>query len=205
MALLDENNLNRAQFAALLGIGKSTVSAYFNHDLKPHPDVLTAIADEFGVTLDWLMMGRPPKYYTPDGTPAKGRIPIVSIVHAGEPVEAQDGDYGWEYITDESIPKSVDCAIRIEGDSMLPTLHEQDIVYITRSFDQECLANGDLVVIRTEEGTVIRRFRRHNNNLWFIPDNPNYEPIGCPPTSVEVLGLAKGYRRFYEEGHNTSI
>ena len=80
--------------------------------------------------------------------------------------------------------KSLLC-IEAVGDSMTPTLSEGDLILLDRS--QTELVNGQMFVIRTGDGLVVKRLKRVGRTWRLVSDNPAY-----PPRSVSkddrVLG-----------------
>jgi transcriptional regulator with XRE-family HTH domain len=53
--LRKEHNLTQQQFAALLNLNDSTISLYENGKREPEFPTLMKIADNFNVTVDWLL------------------------------------------------------------------------------------------------------------------------------------------------------
>ncbi len=56
-----ENHLNQDAFGAKIGYPKSTISKYENGFLIPRTAALKALREEFGVDLNWLVLGEEPK------------------------------------------------------------------------------------------------------------------------------------------------
>jgi transcriptional regulator with XRE-family HTH domain len=52
--LRNKNGLNRVEMAQRLGLNKSSITRFENGETKPSLDLMIKIANEFGVTLDWL-------------------------------------------------------------------------------------------------------------------------------------------------------
>lgn len=53
--LMRENNESQEQFAFHISAGKSTVSGWLKQDATPSLDFLVNIADEYNISLDWLL------------------------------------------------------------------------------------------------------------------------------------------------------
>ncbi len=70
-------------------------------------------------------------------------------------------------------PESLIC-LRSAGDSMEPTLHDEDLIVLDRSETDP--VDGCLVVVRTKEGVVIKRVRRVGRSWQLLSDNPSYPP-----------------------------
>ncbi len=56
-----ENHLNQDAFGLRIGYPKSTISKYENGFLIPRTAALKALREEFGVDLNWLVLGEEPK------------------------------------------------------------------------------------------------------------------------------------------------
>ena len=56
-----ENHLNQDAFGLKIGYPKSTISKYENGFLMPRTAALKALREEFGVDLNWLVLGEEPK------------------------------------------------------------------------------------------------------------------------------------------------
>jgi SOS-response transcriptional repressor LexA len=196
---LEKENLNARKFAQIIGISEASVSRILKGTDKPSLDTLVSIAIHCKLNMNWLLSGQGSMFLSPEGIEADRRIPIVSVIHAGIPCEAQDDFYGWEYVSDKHVPNNVDCAVIVEGDSMLPTLQQGDIVYVTQAADISVACNRDLVIVSDGTGSVIRRLRRHSNTILFLPDNEDYPPIVMPPIKVQLQGIVRGYRRIFSD------
>lgn len=68
-------------------------------------------------------------------------------------------------------PASLIC-IRASGDSMEPTLHDDDLVLIDRSSIDP--ADGQIFVIRTADGLAVKRLSQHSGRWMLTSDNPAY-------------------------------
>ena len=64
--------------------------------------------------------------------------------------------------------------IRAVGDSMEPTLHDEDLLLLDRSQTEP--VDGCLVVVRTAVGLVVKRLRRSGRTWQLVSDNPAYQP-----------------------------
>ena len=60
--------------------------------------------------------------------------------------------------------------VRAAGDSMEPTLRDGDLVVVDQ--DQRAAVDGQMFVLRTAEGFVVRRVRRLGGHWNLVSDNP---------------------------------
>ena len=72
-----------------------------------------------------------------------------------------------------------------DGDSMEPTLHDEDLVLLDRSQTEP--VDGVLAVVRTVDGVVIKRLRRRGQTWTLVSDNPAY-PASRVRKSDRVVG-----------------
>ena len=56
--------LGQTEFAKRIGSSQTGVSAYEKGQRKPDYETLIRVSQEFGVTLDWLLLGTEPMYYS---------------------------------------------------------------------------------------------------------------------------------------------
>jgi phage repressor protein C with HTH and peptisase S24 domain len=82
--------------------------------------------------------------------------------------------------------------IRVQGDSMMPTLNDGDDVLVDRSQAGRTLSDG-IFVLRLDDTLMVKRLAVHpsNRTITISSDNSAYPSwIGCEPTSVNVIGRA---------------
>lgn len=125
-------------------------------------------------------------------------IPILGAIAAGgliEPfVEVVDS---LEFNPKQLPPQSY--ALRVNGDSMINAhITDGDIVIMQPVQEPKTLKNGTIVAARVEgEGTTLKRFYLHNNEVTLEAANLSYQPIKALATHVEVQGSLLGVWRTY--------
>lgn len=94
----------------------------------------------------------------------------------------------------------VDFAIRISGDSMEPALHNGSMLYIKRINDRAFVPWGNMMVIDTENGVLVKSVYPDRDDSSFIVAksvNPNYPPLRIPSESIfglyRILGSSTVY------------
>ncbi len=132
------------------------------------------------------------------GNPVK-EIPILGTVKAGYDYLAQENWIGTVDV-DENLVKdnSKYFALKVHGDSMSPTLIENDIVIVKKQDDFE---NGDIVVaiINGDEATI-KKGKKTDNSILLQPLNNNYEPLiftndEMKTIPVKIIGIVKQLKR----------
>lgn len=63
-----ENNLTQSELGKILGVGKTTISMYENGNSTPNDEIKLKIAEDFDVSLDYLLGKTDIRNYTDDPT-----------------------------------------------------------------------------------------------------------------------------------------
>ena len=121
--------------------------------------------------------------------PRPGRIPVLGMVQAGQPVLAVENVEGY-------IPWEGDSscfALRVRGDSMVNAgILEGDKVIVRPQSDAD---NGDIVVALLEDEATVKRLWRDQTGVWLLPENPAFSPIDG--RNAAILGKVKAVLREY--------
>lgn len=118
-----------------------------------------------------------------------GRIPVVGVVTAGQPILAVENIEG--YIPWDG---QAGCfALRVRGDSMINAgILSGDKVVVR---PQNTAENGEIVVALLDDSATVKRFQKKGGRVWLLPENPDYEPIDG--TRATILGKVKAVIREY--------
>jgi repressor LexA len=77
--------------------------------------------------------------------------------------------------------------IRVEGESMAPTLEDGDEILVDR--DQNRLgAKGAIFVVRVDGTLMVKRLRSAVGGVELVSDNPDYPPVLRRAGDVEIIG-----------------
>lgn len=119
----------------------------------------------------------------------QGKIPVVGLVTAGQPILAVENIRSYLPWEGES-----GCfALEVRGDSMINAgILEGDIVVIR---PQSAADHGDIVVALLGDEATVKRLWRKDGKVLFMPENPAYEPIDGEGASI--LGKVRGVIRKY--------
>lgn len=121
-------------------------------------------------------------------------IPVIGSVAAGEPITATESEDGYVYA-----PEKADYALRIVGESMLPTYLPDDIVYIREQPDIDY--PGQIAVVLLDDEATVKHVYKQADGLMLVSDNPEYAPMFKPfadYASIRILGKICGYTRMYK-------
>lgn len=118
-----------------------------------------------------------------------GRIPVVGVVTAGQPILAVENIEG--YIPWDG---QAGCfALRVRGNSMINAgILSGDKVVVR---PQSTAENGEIVVALLDDSATVKRFQKKGGRVWLLPENPDYEPIDG--THATILGKVKAVIREY--------
>lgn len=198
--LLDALPLSDASIARKLNVSKQTVSAWRCGARTPKRPTLSHICATFGVRESWLMGCDAPM--TPD-VPALGipgiipirrvAIPVLGGIAAGQPIQATQ-EYGTYVEADEDLRCSY--ALRVDGDSMEPTIRYGDLVFIRQQDDVD---DGDIAAVLINDSATLKRVIHIKNGLTLVSDNTaRYSPMTftypeCD--TIRILGKAVAFKR----------
>jgi len=143
----------QGEFAKRLGISQSLVSAIEKGERRASLDVLQALHDTLGISIDWLISGQGEPYPITDGNVREsigGRIPIVGTASANPHATIL-----WERIEYEYTDLAGVVAVRIEDDSMEPIARAGQYALAIPGAE---LHDGDLAVISVKrKGVFFKR------------------------------------------------
>ena len=205
--LIEILGINLKEFSARTGIPYRTLQAYLKGEIIPGGENLQKIAAVFCVNLNWLLTGegemfiKKPYHVEKEeesrafaeeiGAMYVKPVPVLGYVPAGFPSEIPD-DAIIEWVTLPDIPEGSFVFIA-HGDSMSPVIRDGDYVVVHPNRE---IVSGNIVMYQNEWGEVsIKRFRRKNDKIFFVPENPEYPIIEYNPEKHRILGkVIKAFR-----------
>ena len=133
-----------------------------------------------------------PVYGVEDGPPILGRVPLVSTTTAGnwaeivdnfEPGDAED----WVVSTAKVGPRAY--ALRIQGDSMTPTIPDGAIVIVDPDTQAK---HRSIVIVRQNHDTeaTCKRLIYDGTQPYLQPENPRYPVMQMGPDAV-ISGVVR--------------
>lgn len=200
--LIDLLGFNIKQFSRQTGIPYRTLQNYLLGLREPTIENISKISTHLGINLNWLLTGEGEIFIkkpetTPETTPEDFiLIPMVSgKISAGKglsPIEDAQVEiklaFRKDWIKRKGDPSKMSL-IRVEGDSMEPTLRSGDIVLIDGNRNYVDL-HGGIYAIFVLDSIMIKRIQLifTEKKLKIISDNPKYEPIIVSPDEISVIG-----------------
>lgn len=168
--LKKDRGVSNYQVAKDTGIAQTTLSDWKNGRIKCSMNVALKLSEYFGVPLE-LFTEKGPSLPEPT-TDRSHWVPVLGRVAAGIPAEMVEDILGYEEI-DDSIGEAF--ALRINGDSMAPSLMKGDVVIVKR---QEDVESGDVAIVAVNgEDATCKRIVKSNDGVMLVPINPEYPPI----------------------------
>lgn len=121
-----------------------------------------------------------------------GKVPIVGNVAAGTPILAQECIE--DYLTFDTGGRDGEYfALRVRGESMLNAgILPDDLVVVHQQREAH---NGEIVVALLEDEATVKRLQRKGNEVWLLPENPDYSPIDG--RHATILGKVSAVIRTY--------
>lgn len=124
------------------------------------------------------------------------RVPLAGLVPAGEPKEVFDLSGEAVDVPDWMVGRkrgNIFC-IHVDGKSMVDAyIDDGDWALVERT---NAVNSGEMVVALLADGSVtLKRLRRENEDVFLVPENPEFEPIKV--RELKVLGRVIGVLRKY--------
>lgn len=195
------HNLTLQDFAETAGLSKAYVSILEkevrpqnNKKIVPSIETIKKIASATGKTLNELilLLNADEQIAVNDEIPSniipvkKGtrKIPVLGSIAAGQPIEAIEDIVDYVYIPEAWQDDFI--ALKIEGNSMSPTIPNESTVIIRLQDDAE---SGDIVAVYINgyDATCKKLQKLEEGGIVLISLNPSYEPMAY--TNKEVLEL----------------
>lgn len=179
--------MTQKELGLKVGVKHNTISAYENGTNEPEQNILFAIADVLGVSINDLF---PSPTNVEPAAPDLARIPVLGSIACGEPIFAEENISEYIYMPVDRLPSGRLFYLRAKGSSMEPTIPDGSLVLIREQPEVESGAIAAVIVNDDTEATL-KRVKYQGNMMILMPDNPKYEPIVVTPDSnVRIIGRA---------------
>lgn len=181
-------NLSQTKLGRELKVHQTAISQWETGRTMPDIETSKALANYFGVSLDYLLGNDTEKIPASNRTGTK--IPVLGNVAAGMPITAIEGaDYddpdAWEEIPADMAKSGEYFALRIHGDSMEPRMQNGDVVIVHIQSD---VNSGDIAIVRVNgDEATCKKIKKTQQGLMLLSLNPDYEPIFFTPKEIQSL------------------
>lgn len=124
-----------------------------------------------------------------------GEIPILGLVKAGFPTDAEESLLDTVNIDDLLIAKKeFTYMLEVDGDSMIDAhIEEGDMILVEKTNHAK---NGDIVIAEVDGEFTLKYYKNDGRKIWLEAANKNYKPIH-PKESLNVIALLKAVIRKY--------
>lgn len=191
-----DKNLTQEEVAEYLDTTPQTVSRYENGIRKVDQDILFALAKLFKKSINDFFPSLNKEQSIENNYIL---IPVLGIIKAGVPIEAQENII--EYI---DIPKvwlkggKKYFGLKITGDSMSPKYLDGDIVIFEKQYD--FISGNECAVLINNHDATFKKIIKNGEGIILQPLNPKYEIQYFTKEDIEklpivILGIAKEVRR----------
>lgn len=188
----------KAELAAHLGITPDKLTKVLAGQRKVQASEVPRILDFFRRTP--TVLARPDD---PTDADRPVLVPVYNVWASAGPGRIVDLEehvanlaFSPRYLAEMTAARGRDlAAIRVHGDSMVPTLLDDDIVVIDRT--KTSIDVDGLFVLRFGEALAVKRIGRGSSRgkVNLISDNEHYPPVEIERTEIEVVGRVLWYGR----------
>lgn len=190
-ALREKHGMRQSDLANIVGVSDKAVSTWENDSYIPRMGPIQKMADYFHVSVSYIIDGNTslPANLLPV---KKVRVPLLGNVAAGAPILA-DQEYDTYVEANEDI--RCDFALRVDGDSMEPTIRYGDLVFIRQQNDVD---DGEIAAVLVDDSATLKHVYHIKDGLQLISDNPRYRPMICTMPeydTIRILGKAVAFKR----------
>lgn len=210
---MEIRNIKASELSERANIPKSAISQYLSGLYEAKQKSIFKLSNILNVSEAWLMGLDVPMERTSDnisdqlkniGTIYMSntdlvKIPLLGTVKAGYDYMAQENWTGYVDVEKDIVKDGQEYfALKVHGDSMSPTLIEDDIVIIKKQNDFE---NGDIIVaiINGDEATI-KKGKKSETSVTLQPLNTAYDPLvftydEMKTIPVTIVGIVKQLKR----------
>lgn len=194
-ALRRSKKLTQAQLAKIAGVSSPAVTEWEKDGYLPKAASLEAIANEFGVTAEYILTGKTTGSLDNNIVPVTSKLlPVLSWVQAGSmtSVESINPSEITEWLPPLSSDDPDGCFyLRVVGISNFPTYQDGDYILINPAFQVCDLLSEDLVVVRNNSDATFKKLIIESDDRKYLQAlNPNFQPnIIEFEEGMELVGL----------------
>lgn len=202
--LRESKHLTQAELARTVGVVRSAMCQYENGTRQIPDATKLFLADYFGVSVDYLL-GRTetsepgiPNYRNVYPLEPYIKLPIFGEIRAGTPVNMEQGETGeWEY-ADASFGDGQHFMLRVNGNSMSPTIPDGSIAIIR----VQNYAEPRQIVAFAMDGdyaTLKRYYPQPDGSILLRGDNPEADSYLITKDQImsgeaHILGIVRSYK-----------
>lgn len=186
-ALRRSKKLTQVQLAKIAGVSSPAVTEWEKDSYQPKAASLEAMANEFGVTTEYILTGRgnpnATKKEQPNVAPVAPRMaPVLSWVQAGVFTNVQSVDMSQ---VEEWLPLPEECTncfyLKVQGISNNPDFLEGDYILVDPDVYYSDVQSGDMIVVRKFEDATFKKLVIETDGSRYLQAlNPEFKPNIIP-------------------------
>jgi len=187
-ALRRSKKLTQVQLAKIAGVSSPAVTEWEKDSYQPKAASLEAMANEFGVTTEYILTGRgnpnATKKEQPNVAPVAPRMaPVLSWVQAGTMTNVESVDMSqveeWLPIPDGDCERCF--YLKVQGLSNYPEFHEGDYILVDPTLPFSDMNSGDIIVVRKFDDATFKRLVIEPDGTKYLQAiNPEFKPNIIP-------------------------
>lgn len=187
--------ITQDELGSMLGVKKAAVSKYENEKIGIPAAVLNRLMDIFNVSADHLLCrdgssalpGIMRERIRESGGPGDAvMIPMVGMVHAGEPMLAEENITDYIPVAAGEVYDGDYFFMEVVGDCMTGDFIAEGASVLVKKDVQ--LRDGQIYVVRLGDEVMLRRVKRIKKSIALIPSNPAYDPMIVSDGDLEIIG-----------------
>ena len=208
-ALRRSKKLTQVQLAKIAGVSSPAVTEWEKDSYLPKAASLEAMANEFGVTTEYILTGKGESSSSNVTPIAPKMAPVLSWVQAGvfTNVEAIDMTQ-----VEEWLPLPEDCEdcfyLKVQGSSNAPMFIEGDYILVDPHVQYSDIQSGDLIVVRKLDGATFKKLVIEPDGSRYLQAlNPDFKPniIHLDEECVFVGEVIDSVRYIYKAKRKSKI
>ena len=166
--------LKQEELAEELKISRQSLLNYETEKRQIPIDILSKIATFFKIPIEAFFLDDYDEFKEVKTNSSTIKIPIISKASAGLGVYGRDEILDWLEIS-KSIAKNATFATFIDGDSMEPNIHDDDLVLVQ---EVPMLDNGEIGIFSLNDEVFCKKFQYNEFTKEIILKslNPKYKP-----------------------------
>lgn len=186
-ALRRSKKLTQVQLAKIAGVSSPAVTEWEKDSYQPKAASLEAMANEFGVTTEYILTGRgnpnATKKEQSNVAPVAPRMaPVLSWVQAGVFTNVQSVDMSQ---VEEWLPLPEECTncfyLKVQGISNNPDFLEGDYILVDPDVYYSDVQSGDMIVVRKFEDATFKKLVIETDGSRYLQAlNPEFKPNIIP-------------------------
>lgn len=189
------NKMTQKELGMRIGVKHNTISGYESGTNEPEQNILFAIADVFGISINDLFPSTTTKEVSNLILLPKSvkPIPVLGGIACGEPILAEQNIEDYKYEVMDNLPHGNLYYLIAKGESMNPTIPNGSLVLIR---EQPEVLPGQVaaVLLNGDTEATLKRVKFQGDIMILMADNPDYAPIIVTPDNpVRIIGRAIRY------------